>query len=136
LDRSGEVALLQDGTWDFSIYLLKSGSITRGHGATGGHLDEFLQAHIWFDLPQSSHCFLHTHADFACPQALHTGFLVLHFSGSINPSDLPPPTLYKKDSEFVPRLYKNPAVPSDPMTNAAIPITIKCTKVNFITVLT
>jgi hypothetical protein len=89
-----------------------------------------------FDLPQSLHCFLHTHAGFGWPQSLHTGFLVSQFLPCVNPSDLPPPTLYKKDSEYVPKLYKNPAVPSDPITNAAIPITAKCTKVNFITVLT
>jgi hypothetical protein len=91
-----------------------------------------------FDLPQSSHCFLHTHAGFGWPQSLHTGFLgfVSHVGDCVNPSDLPPPTLYKKDSEYVPKLYKNPAVPSDPITSAAIPISTKCTKVNFITVLT
>lgn len=135
MDKSGDTTLLEEGTWDFNIYLLKSGSITRGHGATGGHLDDFLQPHILFDLPQSLHCILHTHSGFGCPQSLHTGFL-LHVGDCVNPSDLPPPTLYKKDSEYVPKLYKNPAVPSEPITNAAIPITTKCTKVNFITLLT
>jgi hypothetical protein len=74
--------LLHVGIWDFKIYLLKSGSITRGQGATGAQDEPPLLPllpllplplpHPQSDLrfPHESQFFLHPHIAFCIPHLL------------------------------------------------------------------
>jgi hypothetical protein len=116
-------ARLQVGICDFKIYLLKSGSITRGHGATGAHFDpddpddpdDPGHPHLSLDFPhdlQLPSDFLHPHIDFG---KLH----LLQGRASEKPS-FEPPTRTRSPSELA--LYMKPAIPAEASIIATIPI--------------
>lgn len=117
--------MVQGGTCDFRIYLLKSGSNTRGHGAIGAgslpivKLPEDPQPQLELDLPHLLQDFLHPHLDFEFPHLPHDRELE-------NPSSSsePPPTRTRSPSasSMNPLLYINPAKPRPPRVRVISPI--------------
>ena len=121
------------GICDFKIYLLRSGSITRGHGATGAHFDP--------DDPDDPDDPEHPQLDLGFPHLLHPepeeepeeellhphiGFGRLHLlQGRASekpsfPDESLPPTRTRSPSELA--LYMNPAIPAEASNIATIPI--------------
>jgi hypothetical protein len=102
--------------------LLKSGSITRGHGATGAHFDpeepeDPGHPQLLFGFPHELQLdFLHPHISEGAPHLLQGRA----FEKPSYPDESAPPTRTRRPSELV--LYIKPATPKEASIIATIPI--------------